>query len=512
MRGGEGEMAPDRAQPEESLGAQAAAGVAWLAAQKWMVRGCGFATILLLARELSPREFGVVAAAMTVIPMVNLLADLGFSTYLLQAEDPDQGTLSTALWVSVAAGAVLSAGLVAAAPLLAAAFSIPELAAVLRVLAVAVAATVLSGVPLALLRRAMAFRTVALQGVVAALAAQVVAVAVALGGGGVWALVSQVVVGQWLVAVLAWSSARWRPSLTLSPREFRRMAAFGLRVSAVDLVATSRLWAEAWVITTALGPATLGLLSIAQRLVQTAQELTSSSLVPVSTVLFARVRETAGRVRVSYAKALGVAYAVTAPFMAVIVVTAPVLVPLLFGSQWGSSVAPTRALAVAGIITLGAMVDHGLFYGLARPGAWLGYAVVIDAATLATTVIAVRWGLVGVAVGFVLVATLATVARWVLVGRLIGAPARSVARPFVIVLSPTVCCVAVGLSTMGFVEDIPSAVAQVLLVGLAMALTYLAALRGLAAGILRDTLGLLPVPDRMTRPVRRLLRLDPVAA
>ena len=112
------------------------------------------------------------------------------------------------------------------------------------------------------------------------------------------------------------------------------------------------------------------------------------------------------------------------PLMILLVVTAPVLVPLLFGEQWQASVPPAQALAVAGIITLGAMLDHGLFYGLGRPGAWLAYAVVVDAATVATTAIAVRWGLVGVAVGFVLVAVLATVARWVLVGRVMGLAVR----------------------------------------------------------------------------------------
>ena len=76
---------------------------------------------------------------------------------------------------------------------------------------------------------------------------------------------------------------------------------------------------------------------------------------------------------------------------------------------------PAQALAFAGIITLGAMLDHGLFYGLGRPGTWLGYAVVVDGATVATTAVAVRWGLGGVAVGFVVVAFVATVARWVLV-------------------------------------------------------------------------------------------------
>ncbi|MFW5469151.1 oligosaccharide flippase family protein [Knoellia sp. CPCC 206435] len=500
-------MSADPLQQEGALGTRAASGVAWLAAQKWVVRAFGFATLLVLTRELSPREFGVVAAALTVIPMIYLLADLGFSTYLLQAGELDQRSLSTALWASTAAGLVLSGGLVAVAPLLATAFALPELVDVLRALVLAVVPTVLAGVPLALLRRAMEFRTVALQGLVAALLAQGVAVVVAVLGGGVWALVSQVVVGQWVIAVLAWRRARWRPSLTLSPAEFRQMATFGARVSAVDLVATSRMWAEGWIITVALGPTAFGFLSIAQRLVQTAQELTAASLVPVSTVMFAKVRSSSERLRRSYSKAMGIGYAVVAPFMCGIVVTAPVLVPALFGPQWRDSAAPAQALAVAGIITLGAMVDHGLFYGMGRPGTWLAYAVLVDAATVATTAVAVRGGLVGVAAGFVLVALGATAARWVLVGRVLGMRVGTVARPFGTVLLPAAGSLGAGLLTMNLVEPIDSSWWQAVLGGLVVVITHLALLRVVGAGIQRDILSILPVPDRITRPIRTALRL-----
>jgi O-antigen/teichoic acid export membrane protein len=62
---------------QENLEARAASGVLWLLAQKWLVRVTGFVTLMILTRRISPQEFGVVAAAMTVIPMVYLLSDLG---------------------------------------------------------------------------------------------------------------------------------------------------------------------------------------------------------------------------------------------------------------------------------------------------------------------------------------------------------------------------------------------------------------------------------------------------
>jgi O-antigen/teichoic acid export membrane protein len=496
-------------QDEERVGKRAASGFLWQAAQKWVVRVSGFATLVVLTHEISPRDFGVVAAAMTVIPIVYLLSDLGFSTYLLQTEDVDQLSLSTAFWTSVLAAATLSAALVALAPLTAMAFQIASLARVLEALVLAVVPTVLAGVPLALLRRAMAFRVVALQALVAALLGQVVAVVLALGGAGVWALVSQLVVTQWVVMILAWWRAAWLPSLRLSLPRLRQMIAFGVRVSSVDVSATVRIWAESWIVAVALGPSALGLLNIGQRLVYVAQDLVAASMVPVSTVVFARIREAADRLRTTYLKALRVTYAVISPAMILLVVTAPQLIPLLFGPKWSASVPPAQALAVAGIITLGAMLDHGLFYGLGRPGTWLGYALVVDGATVATTAIAVRWGLVGVAVGFVVVAFLATVARWVLVCRMLGWGYQEVARPFFSVAPVTAASMVIGVVTL---ESLPGQpVAGVLVAGGVTVAAYLVLLRLLAPGIIYDALGVLPVPDKYVARAGRLLGLAPAA-
>jgi O-antigen/teichoic acid export membrane protein len=492
---------------QEHLGRRAAAGVLWLAAQKWAIRVSGFATLIVLTRHISPTEFGIVAAAMTVIPTIYLLADLGFSTYLLQADHIDQESLSTAFWASVTAGAVLAAGLWVAAPFLAGVFRAGELVTVLRALVLAILPTVLSAVPLALLRRAMRFRAVAVQSLVAAVLAQVVAVVLALRGEGVWALVGQVLATQWVMALLAWRSARWVPSWSLSPRTFRHMAAFGLRVSSVDIVGFARMWAESWIITVSLGPAALGLLSIAQRLVLAAQELTAVSLVPVSTVVFAKVRESPQRLRTSYVKALAIAYAMVSPVMIVIIVTAPILVPHLFGAAWRASAAPTQALAVVGIITIGAALDHGLFYGLGRPGAWLAYAVVADAMWVASAAVAVRWGLIGVAIGYVVVAVLATASRWVLVGRLLELRARTVGLPFTILVVPAAGSVVAGLLVMRLVQGLdPTWVGLAIAAG-ATVLANVLLLRVVAGKLISDALGILPLPDRYVHRVERWLRL-----
>ena len=405
-----------------ALGHQAVTSILWTASQKWVARIGGFVTIAILARLLAPAEFGTVAAATAVLPIAYLLADMGFSTYVVQTKEIEQRMLSTAFWFSVTAGIVLSGGLVAAAPIFAWVFRVPEAADVVRGLAPLVILVTLSSVSVALLRRQLRFRALAIQSFIASVSGQIVAIVMALLGFGVWALVGQMLVFQIVTTTYACIVARWRPSLQFSRSEFLRMASFGTKVVGVDLTGVLRQWAEYAIIASFLGASGLGYLNVAQRLVQIAQDVTAAAVLPVSTVVFSRIRTEPDRLRSGYRRALGMSYAAIIPVMIFLTVSAPQLIPFLFGRQWGGSIGVSQLLAVVGILTMIAMLDHGLFYGLGRPGTWLVFAVVVDVATVALAFVTAPHGLVAWALGFLAIAVVSTVARWPLVARLVSTP------------------------------------------------------------------------------------------
>ena len=478
---------PDVAGSEQGLGASAARGVLWMTAQKWMTRLGGLVTIVVLTRFLAPEDFGVVAAAMTVIPFVYLLSDMGFSAYVVQAKSADQALLSTSFWFSCVAAGVLGGLLFALAPAFALVFGIDEVTAVLRALVPSILFVGLQAVPVALLRRRMQFRALAAQTAVAAAIAQVVAIVLALTGAGVWALVFQQLVSQGVSAGMAWWASRWRPSLRFARRELAAMTRFGGQVVSVELVAATRGWAEAAIITNVLGAAALGYLTIARRLVDVTSDMSAAAILPVSTVVFARVRESLGRLRAAYLRALGTSYGTVSLPLTFVAVSAPLVVPLVFGEGWDQSIVLAQALALAGVLTLGAMLDHGLFYGLGKPGTWLAYAIVVDALTLATTAVCVRWGLIGVALGFLGVALVATVLRWVLVGRTLSTRARSVASPFGRLLPVMACDGLVGAVTMNLASGLPPLLALAC-VALPMLLAHVVLVRLVAPTVFEDVL------------------------
>lgn len=455
---------------------RATGGVLWMTAQKWFSRILGLLTIVILTRLLDPTAFGLVAVAMSVVPFVYLLADLGFSTYLVQADNPGRTDYATAFWYSAAAGAALAVGLGAIGIPLESLLAAPGVAGIMWGLAPAVLFTALGAVPMALLRRQLRFRALAVQSFGAGVAGQIAAIVLALLGFGVWALVVQTVLTQLVTTIMVWAAARWLPTLDFSWAEFRRMFRYGLNVVAVEVVALTRVWAENAIIVATLGLTGLGYLSIAQKLIQTAQDLTATAVTPVSTVVFAQIRADVSRLEAAYGRAQSLIYAIVIPVMVFIVAGAPEIISLLFGSQWGQSVSPAQALAVAGILTVGASLDNGLFYGLGRPGAWLIYAVVIDALTVATTWVLAPFGLGAVALGFVGVALVATVVRWPLVAHRLRTRWWVLAVPFLQALGMGLVVGAAGSAVAALTRGLPGVVGLVC-VGLTIAVVWVGAVR-----------------------------------
>lgn len=489
-RGGPDVVDRDAAAP---LATRASASAVWLTVQNWVTRLSGFVTVAILARLLTPGEFGLVAIAMTVLSMVYLFADLGFTTYVVQATTLTPRTTTTTFWASTGLGMVLAGVLVLAAVPLAGFLGAPDAAAVIAAVAPAVAMVALAATPTALLRRAMRFRALSVQGAVAAVLGQGCALVLAFTGFGVWALIAQILVSQAVTLCLVWSTARWAPRGWPDRSLLPEIMGFGSKVVGVDFAAMARLWAENAAVTRVLGVAALGQVGIAQRLVFTVRDLMGAAIAPVSTVVFARVRDDHGRLAAGYSRSLALSFMVMAPALAGVAVLSPVLVPLLFGPQWSASVLPATALALAGIVGLSATLDHGLCYGLGRPGRWLGYAVAVEVVTLAVTLAVVRFGIDAVAWGFVATSAIATLARWFLVARLLQLPVRRVVGLSIRPLSGVAISIAVGAGGVFLLRDMWAAPAWATLgaVGLLVVLAHLGAARILVPAALADARTLL---------------------
>lgn len=448
-------MQDDPAEGSGEIARQAATGVMWMTAQTWLARAGGLLTIAILSRILVPEAFGLLAVATALLTLTYVLSDLGLSTYVVQATTVDAKTLSTAFWVSVCGGLVLSAGILLGAEPVAGLLRAPQAAPIIRSMVVVIVLITLTSVPLALLRRRMAFKLLAIQASAGAILAQIAAIVSALAGLGVWALVIQLLVGQLVSSIAVWISAHWRPSWDFSRTEFGVMARYGVNVVGTGLVSVGRTWAETGIISAGLGIRELGYWSIAQRLVQTANELSGSAILPVSTVAFAKVSSSRLRLLGAHEKATAVAQTVVTPLMVFIAVSSSVLIPFVFGASWSTSAAVAAPLAAAAALSFGTSVDRGLLDGAGSPGRWFGFSLVIALLSVTLTTVSAHHGVVLVAYAAVITAIVETLGRWILMSRFLGAGLLGTARPFLMVVPAAVCSAAVGLGAMSVLQHTP---------------------------------------------------------
>lgn len=467
----------------------------WMTAQTWLARAGGLVTLAILTRLLAPEDFGLLAVATTLLTLTYVLSDLGLATYVVQAAEVDRKSLSTAFWVSLAGGVTLAAAIFFGAPAIADLLRIPQSVPILRAMTVIVLMISATSVPLALLRRRMAFRLLAVQASIGAILAQIAAIVAAFGGLGVWALVLQLIIGQLVASVAMWFSAHWRPSLEFSKRDFKIMSGFGIHVVGSGLVFLARTWAETGIIAAGLGIRELGYFNIAQRLVQTATELSGAALHPVSTVAFAKVSGSTDRLRDAHTRAAAASQTVVTPLMVFIVVAAPVLLPFLFGPEWTVSAAIAQPLAIAAVLAFGAQLDHGLFDGAGRPGRWLAFASVICLGSIALTSLTVAHGVVVVASAFVATASIELFGRWLIVGRLLEMNPLTAAKPFLLVVPSAVMSALAGIAVMALLASAPPVI-SLGATGLAVLTAHLVGVRFFTPRTWVDLRGLVPIPAR----------------
>src|SRR5262249_49449227 len=194
------------------------------------------ASNVLLARVLSPQDFGLVAMANLLLAFVGPFHDSGLSPAFVARTDAIRESAATIAWSTPVTGLGVAVVAVLAAPLAGALFARPDVVPVMRVLALAFLLNGLAVAPLAVISKELAFRAKAIVAVAAALTEGTVGIVLALRGAGYWSLVGAQLAGATMIGVVAWWLAPWKPLGRFVWARFREMARFGRHMVARNLL------------------------------------------------------------------------------------------------------------------------------------------------------------------------------------------------------------------------------------------------------------------------------------
>lgn len=333
-----------------SLKEAARRGSRWGFVQSTGSRLSTFVVFLVLARLLSPEDFGVIAIATVFLALLQILVEGGFAQALIQRADLERGHVDTVFWTSVVTGFVLAGALALAANTLARLFAEPKLGQVLPVLAIGLFIGALGSTHAAQLRRGLRFAPLAVRNIVSNVVAGIVGIALALAGAGVWALVAQFVVLNIVQTLLLWVTAAVYPGLRVSRRHFLDIFAFSRHTLGTSLLLFCQRRMGELLIGAFLGAVSLGLYVVGHRLLVVVKDLTTHSLYGVAFPVLARLQDDPVRLRRAYLLSLRVSSAVVMPVYLFFTIGATEAVQVVFGPQWLPSASIMAILAIAGFV------------------------------------------------------------------------------------------------------------------------------------------------------------------
>lgn len=410
----------------EELGATAARAVAWnyvsFASGKLLV----VVTMAVLARLLTPADFGVVGYTTVVIAYLAVLMDLGLGAALIQRRDQVLAAAETVYAANLILGAFLTAVTALGAPLVAEFFREPLVTPLLRVLSFTFVLEAMGSVPLVLLRRDLAFRRKMIPDLGRALVKGTVSIGAAATGFGVWALVWGQLAGVLASVVLAWTVIDLRPRPRLHRSQLRSLGRFGAPLIVTDI--QYAIWSnlDYVVVGRLLGDAALGVYTLAYRLpellIQSVWRVLGAAMFPV----FATIQDQADLLRRGYLATIRYTQVVVVPLCAGLFLTADPAVRVIFGDPWIEAVPVLQVMALFSLVASVGVNAGDVYKALGRTGVLARLATLELLALAPALLVGARHGIVGVAWAHAAVAALDTSVRLAVANRMVGTSFREV--------------------------------------------------------------------------------------
>ena len=324
-------------------------GVVWSSVQRFGTMAITFASNIILARLLSPDDYGCIAMLMIFISLANTFIDGGFGSALIQKKEPTNEDYSTILYWNIALSLVLYGVLFLCAPLVSQFYNMPLLTKVLRVQGVVLFFNALSIIQQNQLKKQLQFKKLSIVYITSASLSLVIAIVAAYHGWGVWSLVAQQISISVLHAILFWIVSKWRPIRVFSWRSFKELFKFGGFMLLSHLFSTLSNEIQGLLVGKMFSPATLGLYNQAYRLEGSAATATSSIIDQVTYPVLASVQDNKKAFIGALKRFIQIPAYVCSLVMMVLIVVAKPLIILLYSAKWVDCVPYFQILCTAGL-------------------------------------------------------------------------------------------------------------------------------------------------------------------
>ena len=319
---------------EESLKNKTVKGASWSFIDSIAGQGITFLVGLVLARLLTPEEYGLIGIIIIFIALFNSIVDSGFSNALIRKNDAKDIDYNTVFISNLVLSIVLFGVLYIAAPAISNFFNQPQLTPLLRVMGSIVIINAFAIIQSTILVKQVDFKTLTKVSLISSITSGVVGIGMAVGGLGVWSLVGQQISRQFLNSAFLWIYSRWYPKFQFSIQSFKELFTFGWKLLVSSLIDT--VWREIYqvVIGKCYSPVALGQYTRAKQFASICSSNLTSVVQRVSFPVLSSVQDDKERLKNGYKRIIKVAMLITFVLMLGLAAVAKPLILSLIGEQW----------------------------------------------------------------------------------------------------------------------------------------------------------------------------------
>jgi len=408
--------------------------------------GMKFAVTILatvvLARLLTPQDYGLVGMVALATNFVGMFKDMGLSLATIQRAQINYDQISTLFWVNVAISVGIMLLTMLAAPGVSLFFAEPRLTMITVVTAFGFLIGGLGVQHEALLRRQMRFFVLSGIAFASIVVGYSVGITLAWYGFHYWALVGSQLALLSTNTVGVWLACSWRPGRPRRGAGVKSMLVFGGDVTGYSLINFFSRNMDNLLVGRFGGAQSLGLYNKAQQLLAMPTDQINEPLFAVAIPALSRLTDSPERYRQAYLRMMEKVVMLTMPVVALMIVTADWLVRMLLGPQWGKAAPILIAMSIAGLFAPVMNTGGWLLVTQGRTRDMLYWSAINAPLAIVPIIIGLRWGPVGVAASYAIVRVLvANPLQFWFIGR--TGPVRT--SDFYRLLAPFVCAVGTGM-------------------------------------------------------------------
>jgi lipopolysaccharide exporter len=356
------------------------------------------ARLVILARLLSPKDFGLAGIAVLILGALDTFSYTGFDSALIQKKEDTRAYLDSAWTLGAIRGVVVFAILIVIAPYGAAFFKTPEATSLIRVVGLSLLARSLTSIGSVYFRKELEFDKQFVWQFAGRLTDFIVAIIAAFALRNAWALALAFTAGETAKAIASYVLHPYRPRLRLEWAKIRELFGFGKWLLGLGIIAFLLTQGDNALIGRVVGATALGFYALARRISNVPSTEIAHVISVVTFPAYSKIQDNLAKLRGAYLMVVQLTALAAVPVSGAILVLAPDIITIFFGAKWLPAAVAVRVLAVWGGFGAIAATAEPALVAVGRPRKLAKYQFV-QAVILAALIypLTLRWGIAGAA-------------------------------------------------------------------------------------------------------------------